>query len=137
MNRYLILLKSTWLTLKTKWNFKWQRWCHFKLIGPHPALKNYDAWLFESDINVEEPNSANEVVARYYGVRPLWKTAYSQGIVVKAENDSDYFIFMECSNKNEGYKYTQVILSMGGCMWNSYAHGKVLSAAFSSSIDFL
>lgn len=88
----------------------------FQIIGPPPALKNYDAWLFESDFNVEAPNPANEVVARYYGVRQLWKTAYSQGIVVKAENDSDCFIVMECSNKNEGYKYTQVILTMGGCM---------------------
>lgn len=66
--------------------------------------------------NAETPNPTNEVVARYYGVKPLWKTAYSQGIVVKAENDSDYFIIMECSNKNKGYKHTQVILTLGGCM---------------------
>lgn len=88
----------------------------FQIMGPPPALKNYHAWLFENGFNAETPNPTNEVVARYYGVKPLWKTAYSQGIVVKAENDSDYFIIMECSNKNKGYKHTQVILTLGGCM---------------------
>ncbi len=88
----------------------------FQIMGAPPALKNYHAWLFENGFSVETPNPKNEVVACYYGVKPLWKTAYSQGIVVKAENDSDYFIIMECSNKNKGYKHTQVILTMGGCM---------------------
>ena len=62
------------------------------------------------------PNPTNEFVDSYYGVKPLWKTAYSQGIVVKAENESDYFIVMECSSKNKGYKHTAVILTLGGCM---------------------
>jgi len=88
----------------------------FQIMGAPPALKNYHAWLFENGFSVETPNPKNEVVACYYGVKPLWKTAYSQGIVVKAENDSDYFIIMECSNKNKGYKHTQVILTLGGCM---------------------
>lgn len=88
----------------------------FKIIGPPPALKNYHAWLFENGFNVDVPNPKNEVVARYYGIKPLWKTAYSQGIVVKAENDSDYFIVMECSSKNKGYKHTKVILTLGGCV---------------------
>lgn len=42
---------------------------------------------------------------------PLWKTAYSQGIVVKAENDDDYFIVMECSRENSGYKHTKAYAS--------------------------
>jgi len=88
----------------------------FQIMGPPPALKNYHAWLFENDFNVDVPNPTNEVVARYYGVKPLWKTAYSQGIVVMAENDSDYFIVMECSSKNKGYKHAKVILTLGGCM---------------------
>lgn len=88
----------------------------FQIMGPPPALKNYHAWLFENGFSVEMPNPTNEVVARYYGVSPLWKTGYSQGIVVKAENESDYYIIMECSSKNKGYKRTQVILTMGGCM---------------------
>ena len=88
----------------------------FKIMGLPPALKNYHAWLFENGFDVNEPNPTNEFVDSYYGVKPLWKTAYSQGIVVKAENESDYFIVMECSSKNKGYKYTAVILTLGGCM---------------------
>ena len=88
----------------------------FKIMGPPPALKNYHAWLFENGFNVNEPNPTNEFVSSYYGVKPLWKTAYSQGIVVKAENEGDYFIVMECSSKNKGYKHTEVILTLGGCM---------------------
>lgn len=88
----------------------------FQIMGPPPALKNYHAWLFENGFNVDAPNPTNEVVACYYGVKPLWKTDYSQGIVVKDEKDSDYFIVMECSNKNKGYKHTIVILTLGGCM---------------------
>ena len=88
----------------------------FQIMGPPPALKNYHAWLFENGFNVETPNPTNEVVARYYGIKPLWKTEYSQGIVVKDEKESDYFIVMECSSKNKGYKHLQVILTLGGCM---------------------
>ena len=88
----------------------------FQVMGPPPAIKNYHVWLFENGFDIEMPNPTNEFVSAFYGVKPLWKTAYSQGIVVKAENDSDYFIIMECSNKNKGYKHTQVILTMGGCM---------------------
>lgn len=64
----------------------------FQIMGPPPALKNYHAWLFENGFNIDLPNPTNEFVAQYYGVKPLWKTDYSQGIVVMAENDSDYFI---------------------------------------------
>lgn len=88
----------------------------FQVMGPPPALKNYHAWLFANGFSVESPNPTNEFVAPYYGVKPLWKTPYSQGIVVKAENDSDHFIVMECSNKNRGYKHTKVILTLGGCI---------------------
>lgn len=88
----------------------------FQIMGYPPALKNYHAWLFENGFSVDAPNPTNEFVAPYYGVKPLWETEYSQGIVVKAENDSDYFIVMECSDKNKGYKHTQIILTLGGCM---------------------
>lgn len=70
----------------------------------------------KNGFNVELPNPTNEVVASYYGVKPLWKTDYSQGIVVMAEDESDYFIVMECSSRNRGYKHTKIILTMGGCM---------------------
>lgn len=88
----------------------------FQIMSYPPALKNYYAWLFENGFSVENPNLTNEFVAKYYGVKPLWKTDYSQGIVVKDEKDSDYYIVMECSNKNKGYKHTIVILTLGGCM---------------------
>ena len=88
----------------------------FNVMEAPPALKNYHAWLFENGFSVEMPNPTNESVAPYYGVSPLWKTPYSQGIVVKAENDDDYFIVMECSGKNRGYKGTKVILTLGGCL---------------------
>lgn len=88
----------------------------FQVMGAPPALKNYHAWLFENDFSIESPNPTNEAVSSYYGVKPLWKTEYSQGIVVKSENDSDYFIVMECSNKNKGYKHSIVILTLGGCL---------------------
>jgi hypothetical protein len=104
------------IDIEEEMEFQMATMMSFQLMGPPPALKNYHAWLFENGFNVESPDPTNEVVARYYGVKPLWKTAYSQGIVVKAENDSDYFIIMECSNKNKGYKHTQVILTLGGCM---------------------
>ena len=104
------------IDIEEEMEFQMATMMSFQIMGPPPALKNYHAWLFENGFNVEEPNPTNEVVACYYGVKPLWKTTYSQGIVVKAENDSDYFIIMECSNKNKGYKHTQVILTLGGCM---------------------
>lgn len=88
----------------------------FQMMGPPPALKNYHAWLYENGFNVDSPNPTNEVVARYYGIKPLWKTPYSQGIVVRAENDDDYFIVMECSSRNKGYKRAMIILTLGGCM---------------------
>lgn len=104
------------IDIEEEMEFQMATMLSFQIMGFPPALKNYHAWLFENGFNVEAPNPTNEVVARYYGVKPLWKTAYSQGIVVKAENDSDYFIIMECSSKNKGYKHTQVILTMGGCI---------------------
>lgn len=104
------------IDIEEEMEFQMATMMSFQIMGPPPALKNYHAWLFENGFNVEEPNPTNEVVSRYYGAKPLWKTAYSQGIVVKAENDSDYFIIMECSSKNKGYKHTQVILTLGGCM---------------------
>ena len=88
----------------------------FQVMGPPPALKNYHAWLFENGFNAELPNPTNEVVAPYYGIKPLWKTDYSQGVVVIAEDESDYFIVMECSSLNKGYKRTKIILTPGGCM---------------------
>lgn len=104
------------IDIEEEMEFQMAAMMSFQIMGAPPALKNYHAWLFENGFSVEVPNPTNEVVAQYYGVKPLWKTAYSQGIVVKAKNESDYFIIMECSSMNKRYKYLQVILTMGGCM---------------------
>ena len=88
----------------------------FQIMGFPPGLKNYHAWLLKNGFNVDAPNPTNEFVAQYYGVKPLWKTDYSQGVVVKAENDSDYYIVMECSGMNKGYKKTEIILTLAGCV---------------------
>lgn len=80
------------------------------------SLKDYHKWLSSNGFDPNIPNPTNEFVSKYYGVRPLWNTDLSQGIVVKAENEDDYFIVMECSRLNEGFKYTQIILTLGGCL---------------------
>lgn len=80
------------------------------------ALKDFHKWLSENGFDTNMPNPTNEFVSNYYGVRPLWNTDLSQGIVVKAENEEDYFIVMECSRLNEGFKYTQIIVTLGGCL---------------------
>ncbi len=35
---------------------------------------------------------------------------------MKDTEDDDYYIVMECSNKNKGYRHTKVILTLGGCL---------------------
>ena len=61
-------------------------------------------------------NPTNDFVGKFYGKNSLWKTNLSQGLVVKNEKDDDYYIIMECSRENEGFKYTQVVLTLGGCI---------------------
>lgn len=104
------------INLEEEMEFQMAVMMSFQMMGPPPAIKNYHAWLFENGFNVELPNPTNEVVAPYYGVKPLWKTDYSQGIVVMAEDESDYYIVMECSSRNTGYKRTKIILTLGGCI---------------------
>ena len=104
------------INLEEEMSFQMAIMQSFELMGPPPAIKNYHAWLFENGFNPEMPNPTNEFVASYYGVKSLWETPYSRGIVVKSENDDDYYIVMECSSLNKGYKHTKVILTLGGCM---------------------
>ena len=96
----------------------WQRkiMMSFQIMGAPPALKNYYAWVMENGFNADAPNPTNKFVEQYYGVKPLWVTEYSQGIVVLDEVTKDYYIVMECSNKNKGYKYTIIVLTLGGCL---------------------
>jgi hypothetical protein len=81
-----------------------------------PALKDYHKWLMDNGFDANMPNPTNCFVSAFYGMKALWKTDLSQGIVVRAENEDDYFIVMECSRLNEGFKYTQIILTLGGCL---------------------
>ena len=104
------------INLEEEMEFQMATVMSIQIMGAPPALKNYHAWLFENGFDVDAPNPTNEFVSQYYGVKPLWETPYSQGIVVKAEDEDDYFIVMECSNKNKGYKHTKIILTLGGCM---------------------
>lgn len=80
------------------------------------ALEDYHKWLINNGFNPIMPNPTNDFVSKYFGVKPLWKTTLSQGIVVKAEDDDDYYIVMECSRLNTGFKYTQIIVTLGGCV---------------------
>lgn len=104
------------INLEEEMEFQMATMMSIQIMGAPPALKNYHAWLFENGFDVDAPNPTNEFVSQYYGVKPLWETPYSQGIVVKAEDEDDYFIVMECSNKNKGYKHTKIIITLGGCM---------------------
>lgn len=85
-----------------------------------PAIDDYHNWLKDNGFDPEFPNPTNAFVSPYFGVQSLWSTELSQGIVVKNkeddEEDDDYYILMECSRQNEGFKYTQIVLTMGGCM---------------------
>lgn len=87
-----------------------------QIMGAPEAIKDYHKWLKDNGFDIMYPNPTNDFVANYYGKKALWSTKLSQGIVVKAENDDDYYIVMECSRLNTGYKYTQIILTMGGCL---------------------
>ncbi len=88
----------------------------FQIMGAPPAFKNYHAWLYKNGFDINSPNPTNAFVSSFYGNRPLWKTDYSQGIVVKVDGDDDYYIVMECSSKNKGYKHSRIVLTLGGCL---------------------
>lgn len=83
------------------------------IMGEPLAMKDYDDFCKQN--NFEVPTNA--FVAEFYGNKPLWKTRYSQGIVVKNSDisDQDYYVLIECSRENTGYKYTKFLLTPGGC----------------------
>ena len=86
------------------------------VFGDNGLLSDYHEWLKDNGFSQENPNPTNEFVASYYGKKPLWKSNRSQGIVVKNETDNDFYIVMECSYENEGFKYTKIIVTLGGCL---------------------
>ena len=87
----------------------------FRQCGFPPAIKNWHAWLFKQGFSAEVPNVTNSSVAEYYGVKPLWCTDYSQGLVVRAIDEDDYFVVMECGHACGGYVHLQILLTPGGC----------------------
>lgn len=80
------------------------------------AITDWWSWLKTNGFSTDQPNPTNSFVEQFYGKSHLWKTKLSQGLVMKNENDNDYYIVMECSRENEGFKYTQLVLTLGGCM---------------------
>lgn len=80
------------------------------------AMNDWHMWLSENDFNPNMPNPTNEFVSRFYGKKELWKTELSQGLVVKNKDDDDFYILMECSRENEGFKYSQIVVTLGGCL---------------------
>lgn len=80
------------------------------------AINDWWNWLESNGFSKDMPNPTNDFVGKFYGVESLWKTDLSQGLVAKNEDDDDYYILMECSKENEGFKHTQLILTLGGCM---------------------
>lgn len=78
-----------------------------------PALEDYDKWLSCNGFSLVP---TNDFVSKFYGVKSLWNTDFSQGIVVKTENNDDYYIVVECSRLNEGFIHKQVVVTLGGCL---------------------
>jgi len=115
-NYYLNPLEKYTINMKKEISYQLNILMSFQILGAPPALKNYHAWLFENGFNENNPNPTNEIVSQYYGIKPLWKTDYSLGIVVKDELDDDFYIVMECSAKNKGFRHTMIILTLGGCV---------------------
>jgi len=87
-----------------------------KTMGGLLALNDYHNWLKASGFDVSSPNPTNDFVAPFFGVKPLWHTDLSQGIVVKNKDDNNYYIVIECSWLNKGFRNVQLILTMGGCV---------------------
>lgn len=79
------------------------------------CLSDYHKWLTASGFNADMPNPTNSFVSKFYGKKALWSNDLSQGLVVKGD-DGDYYIIMECSRLNKGFRYTQIILTLGGCL---------------------
>ena len=88
----------------------------FRQCGFPPAIKNWHSWLFKHGFSAKVPNVTNSSVAECYGVKPLWRTDYSQGVVVRAVGEDDYFVVMECSRACVGYRHLQILLTPGGCL---------------------
>ena len=67
------------IDIKDEMEFQQAVMMSYQTLGTPPAFKDYHAWLEENGFYTEFPNPTNKAVSRYYGVKPLWKTPYSQG----------------------------------------------------------
>lgn len=98
------------------------------IMGWPRGMEDFWNWCeennFPSDVGVDEMFSGEvkrgwsvpeDFVKEYYGKKPLWTTKYSQGIVVREKNDDDYYVVVECSRENEGWKYARILATPGGC----------------------
>lgn len=75
------------------------------------CIKDYHKWLLDNDIDGYKPNPSKELLLKFYGKEPLWKTEDSQGLVIKDENEDSFYILMECSGSIPNFKYAQIILT--------------------------
>ena len=89
-----------------------------RTLGFPKAITDYHDWLEKNGFDSNQPNPTNDFVSKFYGKKPLWLTENSIGIVVKNDDpsDDDYYIVTECSDNNFGYKHTQIILTLLGCL---------------------
>ena len=98
------------------------------VMGWPRAMEDFWNWCeendFPSNVDVDEMISGEvkqswsvpeEAVKEYYGKKPLWTTKYSQGIVAREKNSDDYYVVVECSRENEGWKYARILATPGGC----------------------
>lgn len=79
------------------------------LMGPPRGIDDFSKWLERNNYSLDNMEITNENIIKYYGKEALWKTIYSQGLVVKDEITNKYYIVIECSRLNEGYQYSKII----------------------------
>lgn len=79
------------------------------IMGPPQGLKDYHEWLKRNNTN--ESKLSLKLLERHYGKKPSMETTYSQGLVMK-DAMGKYFIVLDCSRENPGYKYSQIIIFM-------------------------
>ena len=93
-------------------------------LDKNENLNNGDYQLDPTEeyvINLEEELQSQKAIMTAFqimGAPPALKNYHAWLFKnnFRAEDDDDYYIVMECSIKNKGYKHTKALLTMGGCM---------------------
>lgn len=89
--------------------------------GQPKAFEDYWKWCEENNVptsvidGIKTYHIPNELAAKFYGEGPLWETPYSQGIVIREKKEDDYYVMLECSKNNPGWKYAKILLTPYGC----------------------